>query len=100
MQFVDYVKIYVKAGDGGRGCVSFRREKNIPRGGPNGGDGGRGGQVIIMTTNELNTLLDQRYKREYKAACVPSVFLLTCGVSVYIPELFLLSRFPQQLLRL
>lgn len=67
MQFVDYVKIYVKAGDGGRGCVSFRREKNIPRGGPNGGDGGRGGQVIIMTTNELNTLLDQRYKREYKA---------------------------------
>ena len=67
MQFVDYVKINVKAGDGGRGCVSFRREKNVPRGGPNGGDGGRGGHVIIMSTNELNTLLDQRYKREYKA---------------------------------
>jgi GTP-binding protein len=67
MQFVDYVKIYVKAGDGGRGCVSFRREKYVPRGGPNGGDGGRGGQVIIQASNKLNTLLDQKYKREYKA---------------------------------
>jgi GTP-binding protein len=67
MQFVDYVKIHVKAGDGGRGCVSFRREKYVPRGGPNGGDGGRGGNVIIMATNELSTLLDQKYKREYKA---------------------------------
>lgn len=67
MQFVDYVKIHVKAGDGGRGCVSFRREKNVPRGGPDGGDGGKGGHIVIMATNKLNTLLDQRYKREYKA---------------------------------
>ncbi len=67
MQFVDYVKKYVKAGDGGRGCVSFRREKYVPKGGPNGGDGGRGGHVIIRASGELNTLLDQRYLKEYKA---------------------------------
>jgi len=67
MQFVDYVKIHVKAGDGGRGCVSFRREKYVPRGGPNGGDGGRGGHVVVEATERLNTLLDQKYKREYKA---------------------------------
>src|SRR4030066_942820 len=67
MQFVDYAKIHVKAGDGGRGCVSFRREKYIPRGGPNGGDGGRGGHGVIKATSKFNTLLDQKYKREYKA---------------------------------
>ncbi len=67
MQFVDYVKIYVKAGDGGAGCVSFRREKYVPKGGPDGGDGGRGGHVFIKATTELNTLLDQRYHKEYKA---------------------------------
>lgn len=67
MKFVDYVKIHVKAGDGGRGCVSFRREKYVPRGGPDGGDGGKGGNVIIKATKELNTLLDLRYHREYKA---------------------------------
>lgn len=67
MQFVDYAKIHVKAGDGGRGCVSFRREKYVPRGGPNGGDGGRGGHVVIKATSKFNTLLDQKYKREYKA---------------------------------
>jgi GTP-binding protein len=67
MQFVDYVKIHVKAGDGGRGCVSFRREKYVPRGGPNGGDGGKGGHIIIRAAAHLNTLLDLRYQREYKA---------------------------------
>jgi len=67
MKFVDYVKVYVKSGDGGRGCVSFRREKYVPRGGPNGGDGGRGGHIIFRATEELNTLLDLRYRREYKA---------------------------------
>ncbi len=67
MQFIDYVKIYVKAGDGGRGCVSFRREKYVPRGGPDGGDGGKGGDVIIQASSELHTLLDHRYQKVYKA---------------------------------
>ncbi len=67
MRFVDYAKVYVKAGDGGRGCVSFRREKYVPRGGPDGGDGGRGGHVVFRATRELNTLLDLRYRREYHA---------------------------------
>ncbi len=67
MKFIDYVKIHVKAGDGGRGCISFRREKYVPRGGPDGGDGGRGGHIILKATKELNTLLDLRYQREYKA---------------------------------
>lgn len=67
MQFVDYVKIHVKAGDGGRGCVSFRREKHVPRGGPDGGDGGRGGHIIIKAERQLNTLLDLRYQRLYRA---------------------------------
>ncbi|MEW6002816.1 MAG: GTPase ObgE [Nitrospirota bacterium] len=67
MQFVDYVKIHVKAGDGGRGCVSFRREKYVPRGGPDGGDGGNGGNIVIDASGELNTLIDFKYKREYRA---------------------------------
>jgi len=67
MQFVDEVKIHVKAGDGGRGCVSFRREKFIPRGGPDGGDGGDGGDVSLDVDPGLGTLLDLRYKAHYKA---------------------------------
>ncbi len=67
-KFVDYAEIYVKAGDGGNGCVSFRREKYVPRGGPDGGDGGRGGHVIIRSSLDLNTLLDHKYKKTYKAA--------------------------------
>jgi len=66
-EFVDYVKIFVKAGDGGRGCVSFRREKYVPKGGPDGGDGGRGGHIIIEATGRLNTLLDLRYQQRYRA---------------------------------
>lgn len=67
MQFIDEVKIHVKAGDGGRGCLSFRREKFIPMGGPDGGDGGDGGNVIFVVDEGLGTLLDLRYKVHYKA---------------------------------
>ena len=65
--FVDQVKIYVKAGDGGNGCVSFRREKFVPRGGPDGGDGGDGGNIIIQGDINLHTLLDLRYQQHHKA---------------------------------
>lgn len=67
MKFIDYVKIHVQSGHGGRGCVSFRREKYVPRGGPDGGDGGRGGHVVIQADDRLNTLLDLRYRRSYRA---------------------------------
>jgi len=67
MQFIDRVKVYVRAGDGGRGCVSFRREKYLPKGGPDGGDGGRGGHIIFKAKRDLNTLLDIMYQQQYKA---------------------------------
>ena len=67
MKFIDRVKIYVQAGTGGNGTVGFRREAHVPKGGPSGGDGGRGGSVIFVATNSLSTLLDLRYYREYKA---------------------------------
>ncbi|HLC15189.1 MAG TPA: GTPase ObgE [Thermodesulfovibrionia bacterium] len=67
MHFVDFVTINVKAGDGGRGCVSLHREKYIPKGGPDGGDGGRGGDVIIKAASDLNTLLDFKYHPFNKA---------------------------------
>ncbi|HEX8871884.1 MAG TPA: GTPase ObgE [Candidatus Acidoferrum sp.] len=65
--FVDEAKIQVKAGDGGNGCVAFRREKYVPRGGPSGGDGGRGGSVYLEANPNDNTLLRYRYNREFKA---------------------------------
>jgi GTP-binding protein len=67
MKFVDEARIHVKAGDGGDGCVSFRRERFIPRGGPNGGDGGKGGDVILQTDAQLVTLLDLTYPKQFRA---------------------------------
>lgn len=67
MKFVDEATITVQAGDGGNGCLSFRREKYIPKGGPDGGDGGHGGDVILVTVPSLNTLVDFRYQRRYRA---------------------------------
>ena len=65
--FLDHAKIYIRSGDGGNGCVSFRREKYVPKGGPNGGDGGRGGDIIFKASSQLSTLVDFRYKSHYKA---------------------------------
>lgn len=67
MAFIDQAKFYVKAGDGGNGCVSFRREKYVPRGGPDGGDGGRGGSVIIESSSRLHSLIDFRFRSHFKA---------------------------------
>jgi GTP-binding protein len=65
--FIDEVKIRVKAGDGGNGCLAFRREKFVPRGGPSGGDGGRGGDVVLVASQHYNTLLHFRFNPEHKA---------------------------------
>jgi GTP-binding protein len=67
MRFLDSAKVFIKSGDGGNGCVSFRREKFIEYGGPNGGDGGRGGDVIAVADENLNTLVDYRYQQHFKA---------------------------------
>lgn len=67
MRFADYAKLYLKAGDGGNGSVHFRREKFIPKGGPDGGNGGRGGHIILRGNAQMNTLLDLRYKKYLKA---------------------------------
>ena len=64
MQFIDQANIILKAGKGGNGIVSFRRDKFVPAGGPSGGNGGRGGSVILMADNNLQTLLDFKFKRE------------------------------------
>ncbi len=66
-RFVDYVKIYVKAGDGGAGCVSFRREKYVPKGGPDGGDGGDGGDVILIADPQIHTLYDFYHQVHFRA---------------------------------
>jgi len=67
MKFIDEASIYVKGGSGGRGCVSFRREKHVPRGGPDGGDGGKGGDVVVRASKFCSTLLDLKYRQHYLA---------------------------------
>ena len=67
MKFLDQAKIYVASGKGGKGCVSFRREEYIEYGGPNGGDGGKGGDIVFVTDSNLNTLIDFRYQQHFKA---------------------------------
>src|SRR3546814_4373993 len=67
MKFLDEAKVFLKSGDGGNGCVSFRREKFIEFGGPNGGDGGRGGDIVFEAADSLNTLIDFRYAQHFKA---------------------------------
>src|SRR5262245_57968908 len=70
--FVDEVEIHVAAGHGGRGAMSFRREKFVPRGGPDGGDGGPGGSVYLVAAANLNTLLNFRFKKEFEPSpCAP-----------------------------
>ena len=67
MKFIDEAKIWIKAGDGGKGCVAFRREKFIPRGGPSGGNGGKGGDIILCGTKNMTTLMDFRFNKHVKA---------------------------------
>lgn len=67
MKFLDQVKIFVRSGNGGAGSVSFRREKSIAFGGPNGGDGGKGGDIWVVASEDLNTLIDYRYQQHFKA---------------------------------
>jgi GTP-binding protein len=67
MQFLDQCKIYLRSGDGGRGAASFRREKFIEFGGPDGGDGGRGGDIVFAAADDLNTLIDYRYRQHFRA---------------------------------
>jgi GTP-binding protein len=67
MKFLDEAKVYIRSGDGGNGCVAFRREKFIEHGGPSGGNGGRGGDVVVETVEGLNTLIDYRYAQHFKA---------------------------------
>ena len=67
MKFLDEAKVYIRSGDGGNGCVAFRREKFIEFGGPSGGNGGRGGDVVVEVVDGLNTLIDYRYQQHFKA---------------------------------
>ena len=67
MKFLDQAKVYIRSGDGGNGCVSFRREKYVEFGGPDGGNGGHGGDVIAECVDNLNTLIDFRYRQHFKA---------------------------------
>ena len=81
MKFVDEATIKVQAGNGGNGCMSFRREKYIPKGGPDGGDGGDGGSVILLATEGLNTLIDFRYTRNFR----PRMASRAGGLTALVP---------------
>ena len=83
MKFLDQVKIMIKAGDGGNGCVAFRREKFIEFGGPYGGDGGNGGSIIVKAVNGLNTLVDYRFAQHHKAQ--NGFNDLVIGISLFRP---------------
>jgi ribosomal protein L13 len=80
MNFIDEALLEVRAGNGGSGCLSFRREKYIPRGGPDGGDGGKGGNVIIKVDQGMNTLIDYQNKKYYRHTGHPG------GIKVTTPE--------------
>ena len=67
MHFLDQAKVFIKSGDGGPGAVSFRREKNVEYGGPDGGNGGKGGDIVFEAVSGLNTLIDFRYTQHFKA---------------------------------
>ena len=97
MKFLDEAKVYIRSGDGGNGCVSFRREKFIEFGGPNGGDGGKGGDVIVEAVEGLNTLIDYRYQQHFFAKngragmgkdrhganCADAVLKVPVGTQIY-----------------
>ena len=100
MKFIDEVKIYVRGGDGGNGSKAFRREAHVPRGGPAGGDGGKGGDVIMVADPNITTLLDLRYQREYRAPRgqhglgkqrtgrdgEPRIIRIPCGTMIHLTE--------------
>ena len=67
MPFTDQVHIQIKSGDGGAGCTSFRREAHVPKGGPDGGDGGKGGDIVLEADSSISSLIDYRYKHHFKA---------------------------------
>ena len=107
--FVDRIRIHAKAGDGGNGCVSFRREKFVPRGGPNGGDGGKGGDIVLRTDVHTDNLIDFYYrpllkagrgehglgKNMYGKAGADTIYKVPMGTLVYrIPPQALLALSP------
>ena len=84
MQFIDKAKIYIEAGKGGDGTVAFRREAHVPKGGPAGGDGGKGGSIIFEATTSLSTLLDLKYKRVIRHVLVVMGWLKKCMVQMQV----------------
>ena len=91
MKFLDQAKVYIRSGDGGAGCVSFRREKYVEFGGPDGGDGGSGGDVIAECVDGLNTLIDYRYQQHFKPAPARMAWGATAPVPT-VPTRFARAR--------